>query len=69
MVTNSLLILVAWDWGQAAEWVRAALSLAAILELGKAAAPVLGDCAGGAWPWNWLGIFHGRFLQQCKWLT
>lgn len=36
---------------------------------GKAAASVLGDCGGGAWPCNCLGIFCGRFLQQCKWLT
>ena len=43
LVTNSLLILVARDWGQAAVWLRAALGLAAIPELGKAAAPVLGS--------------------------
>lgn len=43
LVTNSLLILVAQDWGQAAAWPRAALGLAAIPELGKAAAPVLGS--------------------------
>lgn len=37
LATNSLLILVAWDWGQAAIWlVGGALGLAAIPELGKA---------------------------------
>lgn len=69
LVTNSLLILAAWDWGQAAAGPRAALGLVAIPELGKAAASVLGDCGAAAWPWNCLGIFCGRFLQQCKWLT
>lgn len=44
LVTNSLLILVARDWGQAAAWLRAALGLAATPELGKAAAAVLGSC-------------------------
>lgn len=44
LVTNPLLILVARDWGQAAAWPRAALALAALPELGKAAAPVLGSC-------------------------
>lgn len=48
LVTNSLLILVARDWGQAAAWLRAALGLAAIPELGKAAAAVLGSC-GTVW--------------------
>lgn len=45
LVTNSLLILVARDWGQAAAWLRAALGLP---ELGKAAAAVLGSC-GTVW--------------------